>query len=187
MTSCEAAERENGLILRAQQGDMQAMEALLVLHQPLLHALCGRLFCPAQARAELVQAGCVGMMQAVYRFEPGRGVRLMTYAVPWILGEMKRALRALYASAGTLSLEGDSEEERIPLTEKLRGSDGVDIEAVALRVAIQQLPDEQRTLICLRYFRDMTQKETAVLLHKSQAQISRIERHALDRLRALLA
>lgn len=183
MKPCDA--QENALVLRAQQGDAQAVEALLAAHERLLHALAGRLCCPAGAHAELVQAGVVGLLQALEHYDPGRGVRLITYAVPWILGEMRRTLRELYGMRDTLSLDEES-EDRPSLLDTLRSGEGVDVEALSLRMAMQQLSREEQLLLCLRYDREKTQKETAVLLHRSQAQISRMERRALDQLHALL-
>ena len=61
------------------------------------------------------------------------------------------------------------------------------MERVALRMAMNELEAEEQRVVLLRYYRDMTQQETARLLGRSQAQISRIERRALDRLRTLLA
>ena len=72
------------------------------------------------------------------------------------------------------------------LLECLQGAGGVDLERVDLRLAMQRLPQDAQTLICLRYFRDHTQAETAQLLHRSQTQISRMERRALDQLHAIL-
>lgn len=183
MKRCDA--QEDALILRARQGDAQAVEALLSWHASLLHALASRLCCPAEAHAELVQAGVVGLLQALERYDPGRGVRLITYAVPWILGEMRRALREICAMHDTLSLD-EAGENSPPLADTLRSSEGVDVEALSLRMAMQQLSREEQLLLCLRYDREKTQKETAALLHRSQAQISRMERRALDHLRALL-
>lgn len=183
MKPCDA--QEDALVLRARQGDAQAVEALLSAHARLLHALAGRLCCPASAHAELVQAGYVGLLQALERYDPARGVRLITYAVPWILGEMRRTLRELYGMRDALSLE-EAGEDRPSLLDTLRSGEGVDFEALSLRMAMQQLSREEQLLLCLRYDREKTQKETAVLLHRSQAQISRMERRALDQLRALL-
>ena len=79
-----------------------------------------------------------------------------------------------------LSVEGSGE---IALT----GAGGIDEERLALRMALDALPGEERRVILLRYFRDATQQETARLLGKSQAQISRIERRALAALRAAMS
>ena len=87
--------------------------------------------------------------------------------------------------AGTpLSMEGSDGEA---LLRTLAGEEDIDVERVALRMAMNELEAEEQRVVLLRYYRDMTQQETARLLGRSQAQISRIERRALDRLRTLLA
>ena len=57
------------------------------------------------------------------------------------------------------------------------------VERIALREAIDQLPEKERMTILLRYFKGLTQKQTARILGVSQVQISRLERRGLKRLR----
>ena len=147
--------------------------------------LSTRVYTPYIERDVLIQAGCIGLMQAVKHYQQEMDVKLITYAVPWILGEMKKALRREAASG--ISLEGMTESEERRSISMLCGCEGVDLSWVDLRMALEKLSDELRLVICLRYFRDKTQKETAVLLQKSQTQISRLERQALDELHGYLA
>ena len=73
--------------------------------------------------------------------------------------------------------------------ESALGSDGMEegiVEREALRGAIDSLPDRERQVILLRYYRSMTQEQTARVLGVSQVQISRIERRAVDKLRRKL-
>ena len=57
------------------------------------------------------------------------------------------------------------------------------VERIALREAIDQLPEKERMTILLRYFKSLTQEQTARVLEVSQVQISRLERRGLKRLR----
>lgn len=57
------------------------------------------------------------------------------------------------------------------------------VERMAVKTAVQQLPERERAVILLRYFRDMTQQKTAQALGVSQVQVSRLERRGLKRLR----
>lgn len=57
------------------------------------------------------------------------------------------------------------------------------VEQIALRQAIDQLPEKERMTIHLRYFKSLTQEQTARILGVSQVQISRLERRGLQRLR----
>ncbi len=59
----------------------------------LVYACAARLRDKGVEYDELVQAGCVGLILACDRFDPGRGFRFSTYAVPLILGEMRRLFR----------------------------------------------------------------------------------------------
>lgn len=203
------------------------MTQLLEANRPLILTLAGRLGATAALRDELVQAGAIGLMQAVRRFTPEAGARLTTYAVPWMLGEIKRTLRRALDGTGAgerraaLERAGDELCGRLgraprlgevaaacgmdawqaaqiellthPMSVEsgeglaLTGAGGIDEERLALRMALDALPGEERRVILLRYFRDATQQETARMLGKSQAQVSRIERRALDALRAALS
>ena len=59
------------------------------------------------------------------------------------------------------------------------------VERLALREAINQLPEKERMTILLRYFKNLTQEQTARILKVSQVQISRLERQSLKRLRKI--
>ncbi|MDR1599297.1 MAG: sigma-70 family RNA polymerase sigma factor [Oscillospiraceae bacterium] len=89
------AERERGqdeLILAAQAGDAEAMALLADTHIRLVHAAARRF--PGADPGEITQSGCVGLIEAIRRFDVTRGLRFSTYAVPYILGEMRHFLRA---------------------------------------------------------------------------------------------
>ena len=75
----------------------------------------------------------------------------------------------------------------LPL-EGLLGTDAPEdsiVERIALREAIDQLPEKERMTILLRYFKNLTQERTARILKVSQVQISRLERQGLKRLRKI--
>ena len=60
------------------------------------------------------------------------------------------------------------------------------VEHVALRTAVEKLPEREKQVIALRYFHGLTQQAAARILHVSQVQISRIERRAIEQLRDML-
>jgi RNA polymerase sigma factor (sigma-70 family) len=188
---------------------------------------------------ELYQVGCIGLVKAARRFDPGRGLRFSTYAVPLILGEIQRYLRdsapaglgrgahrlaalaraaeerlgreggrtptaaevaaAVGVDPGELALaleaarrpasldEPGGEEGSRTLGERLAAPRGLDVDAATLRTLLLRLPPRERRIVELRYFRDRSQAEVGTLLGLSQPQISRLERRALDRLRAAWA
>ena len=60
------------------------------------------------------------------------------------------------------------------------------VEHVALRAAIEKLPDKERQVVALRYYHGMTQQNCAKVMRVSQVQISRLERRAVEALREML-
>jgi RNA polymerase sporulation-specific sigma factor len=61
------------------------------------------------------------------------------------------------------------------------------VEHVALRAAVERLPEKERTVVALRYFRGMTQESAARVMKVSQVQVSRLERRAVEELKKILS
>lgn len=187
---------------------------------------------------DLYSTGCIGLIKAVNGFDSSRGVKFSTYAVPVILGEIKRLFRdggTVKVSRGVkeLSLKitrikedfeqkygrepqiselaeltGESEENIIEavcaarpvlsLTADDDGSDGVQIdiaveahdeemaETLSLHAALRTLPEKDQLLIYYRYYKDLTQTQTAEKLGMTQVQVSRREKKLLLSLRSFL-
>lgn len=187
---------------------------------------------------DLYAAGCLGLVKACDGFDPARGVCFSTYAVPVILGEIKKLFRdggtvKVSRSLKELGLKINAERDRClkrdgvepnvtQLAETLgakpeqvamaihasmpvvsltpsEGEDGnrewdipVDSpeekvsERISLREVIEQLPEQDRLLIRLRFFAGKTQSQTAEVLHTTQVQISRRERKILRWMRTEL-
>jgi RNA polymerase sigma-B factor len=76
-----------------QHGDIAAREELAERLLPLARDLALRYAYTDEPLDDLVQVACLGLLKAIDRFEPGRGNRLTSYAVPTILGELKRHFR----------------------------------------------------------------------------------------------
>lgn len=94
------------------------------------------------------------------------------------------------AETATASVTSLSAETGEGLTlESVLGDEGMEdalVEQLDLRAAIAHLPERERTVIDLRYFRAFTQERTARVIGVSQVQVSRIERRAVERLRRML-
>ena len=94
------------------------------------------------------------------------------------------------AEIATASVASLSAETGEGLTlESVLGDEGMEdalVEQLDLRAAIARLPERERTVIDLRYFRAFTQERTARVIGVSQVQVSRIERRAVERLRRML-
>ena len=188
---------------------------------------------------DLYQAGCMGLIKAVDGFDDSRGLRLSTYAVPVILGEIRRLFRdggtvkvsrslkelsmrvvkerdtfqmrhgrepSVGELADVLQLEREAVVEALgaalpalSLTRSAEEADGDEIdvpvegpdEAITNRLALQQvlsaLPEDDRSLIRLRYYQRKTQQNTAEILGMTQVQVSRRERSILRELKRKLS
>ena len=92
------------------------------------------------------------------------------------------------ATGETHSINRESGEDGFTL-ELVLGDYGAEeklVEHVALRAAIEKLPQRERQVIALRYYHGMTQANCARVMHVSQVQISRLERRAVEMLREKL-
>lgn len=72
------------LVRRAQAGDRQAREELIERMLPLINSLARDYRTDGLERADLVQEGCVGILRALQRFDPDRGVPFPAYAALWV-------------------------------------------------------------------------------------------------------
>ena len=80
-------------IRRVQAGDQAAEETLLRENMPLVAAIARRYQNCGLAQEDMIQLGSIGLLQALRRFDPTRGLCFSTYAVPLIAGEIRRFLR----------------------------------------------------------------------------------------------
>ncbi len=200
---------------------------------PLVHKLANRFRGKGIEYEELYSAGCVGLVKAYDNFDFERGLCFSTYAVPVILGELRRLFRdggtvkvsrslkelSLKASKLRDKLISEGREPRIsdiaeglgvseeaaseaisagmsPISLSPSNDDderGVDIptasgeekliDRLTLYKCLDELSEEDRRLILLRYGRELTQTQTAALLGTTQVQVSRRERRILEGLR----
>ena len=78
---------------RARNGDKLARDELTEENLPLVHYVVRRFRDRGAEYEDLVQYGCIGLLKAIDRFDPAYNVRFSTYAVPIIMGEVRRFLR----------------------------------------------------------------------------------------------
>ena len=214
---------------------------------PLARRLAYRYRNPNEPVDDLIQVASLGLLGAVRRFDPGFGISFRAFAIPTILGELKRhfrdtgwavhvprgaqetalrvdrAIRELTAESGrppelrdlaryldttveevligleagpahySVSLDAPSSDTDAEGPQTIadsigREDDGLGLVevALALRVAIGQLPFVERQAFILRVEHDLKQSEIAERLGCSQMQISRLLRRASVRLRDLI-
>jgi RNA polymerase sigma-B factor len=162
-------------------------DRLIEAHLPLVRALARRFAWRGEPVDDLVQAGCVGLIGAVDRYDPSRG-SFEAFAVPTITGEIRRHLRD--RSALVRAPEGAAAAIRI---QPLEDDDGPPadpiaavIDRVALAAALRTLPLHERRIVLLSFYGERTQRRIADEIGLSQIHVSRLLRSALERLRPAL-
>lgn len=81
------------LFVRMQSGDTEAREQLVICNLRLVLSLVGRFAQRGEQADDLFQVGCIGLLKSIDHFDLKHNVRFSTYAVPMILGEIRRHLR----------------------------------------------------------------------------------------------
>ena len=237
------AARSEELLALIEKGDAAAKELFLRANMLLVLSVVGRFSASQENADDLFQAGMVGMMKALNNFDRSLGMRFSTYAVPMIIGEIRRSLRdrtgikvprsmrdtaykALKAREkiveSTMKDPGlteiaeeigidmrqvacalDAVSEPVSFFEPAfsDGEDGMQIldqladekenadlwsEKIALAEALKQVPERELAVLKMRYFDGKTQNEISEKVGVSQAQVSRLEKSAVARLRKLL-
>lgn len=226
-------EEVEALIRLAQSGDSAAKTRLIAENSPLIKSVIRRFRGRGIEYDDLYQLGCVGFLKAIKNFSFDYNVRFSTYAVPMIMGEVKRYLRddgyikvsrsvksdaarinafiesyrgstgetpsveviaekfgiapqdvvfVLDSAKLPLSIYDSTDDDNSrPIIEKLSSSENENdsINRIMLRDMITSLPERDRKIILLRYFRGSTQCEVARIMGVSQVQISRLENKIL--------
>ncbi|HET7367753.1 MAG TPA: sigma-70 family RNA polymerase sigma factor [Gaiella sp.] len=158
--------------------DDRARQRAIEQNLPLVRALARRFARSPEQTEDLVQAGSIGLIKAVDGFDACRGDDLGAYAVPTIVGELRR--HQARRSQGTVSL--DEELEALAVESDVARSDT----RLLLRGALLSLTRRERAVVALRFYRDLTQEDIAAELGLSQAQVSRTLSTALAKLRSTL-
>ncbi len=135
-------EETKQLIALAQAGDTWARDRLVNCNLRLVRSLIGR-FAHRQVEMEdLFQLGCLGLIRAIDRFDLGQDVRFSTYAVPLILGEIRRFLRdngPIKVSRGLKELAVRAKRERETLSTSLGREVTIEELAAAMDVKAETL------------------------------------------------
>lgn len=237
-------ERNNELLERVQNGDEQAEAMLVEENAGLVRRIARRFLDRGTEYEDLVQIGTIGMIKAIRSFSLDRGNAFSTYAVPLIVGEIRRHLRddgpvkvsRIYKRQGVSLMHEknriETEEGREPGIAELAAACGLSVEEAAIsldaispvtslsdfvygedsvtyegvlsdeesenesericdRIALSQsigkLPPLWKKIVLLRYYRNLTQQQTATALGLTQVKISREEKKILAELRRELS
>lgn len=85
--------RNTELAILAKEGDTEAMNTLIEVNTPLVSSLCKKFLNRGYEYEDIFQLGSMGLIKAIQNFDPSYEVKFSTYAVPMILGEIKRFIR----------------------------------------------------------------------------------------------
>lgn len=166
------------------RGDRGARTRVIEENLPLVHALARRFSRPSEPIDDLVQVGAIGLIKAVDGFREERGRDLGAYAVPTIVGELRRHVRNAQASRGgrppVEALDDDA------LEDDARGQVDVSETRELVRVAFGALSPRERRVVALRFFGDWSQQTIAAEVGLSQVQVSRVLTASLAKMRERL-
>jgi RNA polymerase sigma-B factor len=171
----------------------EARRLLIEQHLPLVRTIARRFTHRGEAFEDLVQVGAVGLIKAVDRFDPRRGVTLGAYAAPTIAGEIQRHLRDRVTLIRIPRGAGEeAAAARFPLPLEAAGGSEIDDAAerglarsedrALVAIGLRALPRRERRVVQLRYYGGLSQRGIAAELGISQVHVSRLLRDSLGRL-----
>ncbi|MCI8499178.1 MAG: RNA polymerase sporulation sigma factor SigK [Clostridia bacterium] len=192
-------EDETKYLQLAAQGDKHAKD-MLVKHNMRLVAHVVKKYNGAAETDDMISVGSIGLIKAINSFQPERGVRLATYTARCIENEILMLIRSSKKHKNNVSLTDpvgtDKDGNELTLMDLLFEKEDKVFGSVEqslmqekfLRAVKTLLSDREITVICMRYALDggipLAQREVAVKLRISRSYVSRIEKRALEKLRA---
>lgn len=227
------------LLRSVREGNTAAREELIQGNLRLVLSVIQRFTGRGENLDDLFQVGCIGLIKSIDNFDISQNVRFSTYAVPMIIGEIRRYLRDNNAIRVSRSIKdtayramqakeklmrnsqkeptvseiakelGISREEVVVALESVVEpislfdpvySDGGDtiyvldqigdrnddknwLDEIALKEAIKQLSTREKSILTLRFLKGKTQMEVSEEIGISQAQVSRLEKAALRKIK----
>ena len=233
-------DQKKDLLQKTKKGDAAARQNLIYGNLKLVLSVIQRFSGKKDNIDDLFQVGCIGLVKAVDNFNTQLDVKFSTYAVPMIIGEIRRYLRDNNAIRISRSIRDlayralQAREELVAETDKepsvddiakrldcsreavsrameaivdpisiyepvynengdsvcvldkicdTSSSDDIWLENIALQDALKSLDTREQKIIYMRYYKDKTQTEIAADIGISQAQVSRIEKAALEKIK----
>lgn len=233
-------EEKNELLIKIKNGDINAREKFINGNLRLVLSVIQKFYNRGESADDLFQIGCVGLIKAIDNFDLSQNVQFSTYAVPMIIGEIRRYLRdnnAIRVSrsirdlaykvlqvkekfVGTTGREPSIEEiakelevekeeiamsldaiqdplslqepiykdgtENLYVMDQVKDTKNIDerwVEDLTIAQALKKLNPREKEIISRRFFDGRTQMEVADEIGISQAQVSRLEKCAISRIR----
>ncbi len=230
------------LLHRIREGDKAAREQMVNGNLRLVLSVVQRFTGRGENLDDLFQVGCIGLVKSIDNFDISQNVRFSTYAVPMIIGEIRRYLRDNNSIRISRSVRDTAykamqakerltaEKQREPTASEIAKelglpreevvialeaivepvslyepvySDGGDtiyvldqvgdhnddrnwLDEIALKEAMNNLSEREKKILYLRFFKGKTQIEVSEEIGISQAQVSRLEKGALQQIKGQL-
>lgn len=235
-------EEKDELLAEIKNGNVEAREKFINGNLRLVLSIIKRFYTRGENADDLFQVGCVGLIKAMDNFDPKQNCQFSTYAVPMIVGEVKRYLRdnnairvsrsvkdlayrvlaekekflkendreatieeiakiievpkedivmSLDAIQTPISLQepaGNSDSDNIYIEDQISDKKNTDefwAETITVAEAMKKLTDKERQVLNKRFFEGRTQIEVASEIGISQAQVSRLEKSAIDHIKRI--
>ena len=235
-------EERNELLNKLKNGDLKAREKFINGNLRLVLSVIQRFYNKGENIDDLFQVGCIGLIKAIDNFDMNQNVQFSTYAVPMIIGEIRRYLRdnnsirvsrsirdLAYKALGVkekiykeeqrdatieeiarqlevgkeevvMSLDAIQEPislqepaysentENIYIIDQVKDKKNTDelwTQNIAIAESMKRLNEKERMIINKRFFEGRTQIEVAQEIGISQAQVSRLERTAINHIRRI--
>ena len=192
-------EEEARCLRLAREGDKEAKDKL-IRHNMRLVAHIVKKYSGAAETDDLISVGSIGLIKAINTYREGRGTQLATYTARCIENEILMLIRSNKKHRNTVYLSDpvgvDKEGNELTLMDLLfEKEDGVFktvesnmVKERFMRVLEEALTEREYTVLCLRYGlkggAPMPQREVAAFLKISRSYISRIEKRAVEKVRA---
>ncbi len=237
-----SSEKKEELLKAIKNGNTEAREEFINGNLRLVLSVIKRFYARGENADDLFQVGCVGLIKAMDNFDLNQNVQFSTYAVPMIIGEVKRYLRdnntirvsrsirdlaykvlsekeryikeynreptieelakemnlpkedivlSLDAVQTPVSLQepaGNNDLENIYIQDQIKdkkNSDEYWAETITIAEAMKKLKEKEKMIISKRFFEGRTQIEVANEIGISQAQVSRLEKNAIDHIKRI--
>ena len=227
------------LLIKLRNGDKGARDELISGNLRLVLSVIQRFTNRGENPDDLFQVGCIGLIKAIDNFDVTQGVRFSTYAVPMIIGEIRRYLRDNNTIRVSRSMKDTAyhamqikekilnEQNREPTVEEIAEllgkpksqvvlaleaivepvslyepvyADGGDtiyvmdqvgdtvseedwIDEILIKETINNLSDREKSILNMRFMQGKTQMEVAEEVGISQAQVSRLEKSAIKKIK----
>ena len=193
------ASEERFWLERRAKGDPEARNVLIERNLRLVAHIVKKYYTQSGEQEDLISIGTIGLIKAISTFKPEKGVRLATYAARCIENEILMYFRAQRKLQNEVSLsdaiDADGQEDSLQLLDVVGVADTMledlhdrDNVLRVRRLVRERLTEREAEVIRLRYGLDgslpLTQREVAAKFGISRSYVSRIEKKALNSLRA---